>query len=56
MTTRFPRHLGPHIIESFGRNYVPVLERGSILLVLWLILFWMYRRIIVVRIGIGRVI
>jgi len=43
-------HLGRHVFESFGPAFVPMLERGTILLVLWLILFWMYRRRLFLRI------
>jgi predicted acyltransferase len=43
-------HLGQHIFESFGTLYTPILERVSTLLVFWLILFWMYRRKIFLRI------
>lgn len=46
----FRRHFGPGIFESFGPTYVQMLERGTVLLVLWLILLWMYRRKIVIRI------
>jgi predicted acyltransferase len=38
------RHLGPHIFESLGPDYTIMLERGTVLLVLWLIVLWMYRR------------
>jgi len=44
------RHLGPHIFESFGATYAPTLERLGVLLVFWLILLWMYRRKIFLRI------
>ena len=44
------RHLGPGIYESFGTLYTPALERGSVLVVLWLILYWMYRRNLVIRV------
>jgi len=44
------RHLGTHLFESFGIIYAPILERASVLLVFWLILLWMYRRKIVLRI------
>lgn len=46
----FKRHLGPGIFEIFGPAWVPALERGTVLLVLWLILYWMYRRKLVIRI------
>jgi len=44
------RHLGQHIFESLGAAYVPMLERAAVLLVLWLILLWMYRRKVFLRI------
>jgi heparan-alpha-glucosaminide N-acetyltransferase len=44
------RHLGQHIFESFGAIYVPILERAAVLLVLWLIVLWMYRRKVFFRI------
>ena len=43
-------HLGPHIFESFGTLYTPMLERASVLLVFWLILLWLYRKKIFIRI------
>jgi heparan-alpha-glucosaminide N-acetyltransferase len=44
------RHIGRHIFELFGPAYVPVLERATVLLVLWLVILWMYRRKIFLRI------
>jgi heparan-alpha-glucosaminide N-acetyltransferase len=44
------RHLGRHVFESLGPDYVAMLERGTILIVLWLILLWMYRRAVFLRI------
>jgi heparan-alpha-glucosaminide N-acetyltransferase len=43
-------HFGQEIFESFGRICVPALERGSVLITLWLIVWWMYRRKIFLRI------
>ena len=43
-------HFGQHIFDSFGTSCAPMLERGAVLLVFWLILFWMYRRKIFLRI------
>lgn len=48
--TNIKRHLGQHIFESFGATYAPTLERLGVLLVFWLILLWMYRRKIFLRI------
>ncbi|MBN1506614.1 MAG: DUF5009 domain-containing protein [Sedimentisphaerales bacterium] len=44
------RHLGQQIFESLGTVYAPILERAAVLLVLWLVLLWMYRRKIFLRI------
>ncbi len=44
------RHSGQQIFESLGTAYAPMLERLGVLLVLWLILLWMYRRKIFLRI------
>jgi predicted acyltransferase len=46
----FRRHLGRHVFESLGEVYAPILERLAVLLVLWLVLLWMYRRRIFLRI------
>lgn len=43
-------HLGQHVFESLGTLYTPMLERGFTLLVFWLVLLWMYRRKIFLRI------
>ena len=43
-------HLGQEIFESFGPIWVPMLERGSVLLILWGITWWMYRRRLFIRI------
>jgi len=44
------RHLGQHVFESFGQLYTPMLERLAVLVVLWLVLLWMYRRKVFLRI------
>ncbi len=44
------RHLGQDIFAVFGAEYVPVLERAGVLLILWLVVWWMYRRKIFLRI------
>jgi predicted acyltransferase len=43
-------HLGQHVFEIFGEAYAPMVERISVLVVFWLILLWMYRRRIFLRI------
>jgi predicted acyltransferase len=42
-------HFGQGIFESFGAIYAPMFERVATLLVFWLILLWMYRRKIFLR-------
>jgi heparan-alpha-glucosaminide N-acetyltransferase len=44
------RHISQNVFEIFGEAYSPVLERAIVLLVLWLIVLWMYRRKIFLRI------
>lgn len=44
------RHLGQDVFERLGAENAPILERAVVLLVLWLILLWMYRRKIFLRI------
>jgi predicted acyltransferase len=44
------RHISRNIFEVFGESYSPVLQRAIVLLVLWLIILWMYRRKIFLRI------
>jgi predicted acyltransferase len=46
----FKTHLGQRIFESLGAPSAPMLERTAVLLVFWLILLWMYRRTIFLRI------
>jgi predicted acyltransferase len=43
-------HLGQELFNSLGGAYEPLLEGTAVLLVLWLILFWMYRRRVFLRI------
>ena len=43
-------HLGPNTFKVFGAAYQTLLMGTGILLSLWLILFWMYRRKIFLRI------
>ena len=44
------RHLGTAPFLVFGAPFEPVLKGFGVLLVFWLILFWMYRRRIFLRI------
>lgn len=43
------RHLGAGFFEILGPTWVQGMERGTLLVVMWLILLWMYRRKIVIR-------
>lgn len=42
-------HFGQEVFASFGTLWMPALERGSVLLVMWLVVWWMYRRKIFLR-------
>ena len=44
-----PRHLGPHVFQWAGENYQPLLLGAGVLLVEWLLLLWMWRRRIFLR-------
>ena len=44
------RHLGTAPFAILGPPFEPVLRGAAVLLVFWLILFWMYRRKIFLRI------
>jgi predicted acyltransferase len=50
ITSSLKTHLGPHVFQLFGRAYEPFVQGVAVLLVLWLILFWMDRRKIYLRI------
>ena len=43
-------HLGDRLFRVLGQQYEPLLHGAAVLLVLWLILFWMYRRKIFLRV------
>jgi heparan-alpha-glucosaminide N-acetyltransferase len=43
-------HLGQRVFEPFGPLYAPILEGAAVLAILWLMLLWMYRRKIFLRI------
>lgn len=43
-------NLGPYVFKMFGDAYEPLLHGTAVLIVSWLILFWMYRRKIFLRI------
>jgi predicted acyltransferase len=44
------RHFGQHVFETLGAVYAPILEHLAVLAVFWLVLLWMYRRKIFLRI------
>jgi predicted acyltransferase len=44
------RHVSRDIFVIFGEVYSPIMERAVVLLVLWLVVLWMYRRKIFLRI------
>jgi predicted acyltransferase len=44
------RHFGRSPFEAFGEPYTPLILGAATLAVLWLVLFWLYRRKIFVRI------
>src|SRR5262245_14696118 len=46
----FRIHLGEHIFEAFGKEYVHVVGGVAVLIVQWLILYWLYRQKIHIRI------
>ncbi len=46
----FRTHLGRDVFLIWGPGYRPLLEGAAVLLALWLILYWMYRRRIFLRI------
>ena len=47
---RLKLHFGRDIFNLLGPTYAPMIEMTAILLILWLISFWMYRRKIFLRI------
>lgn len=44
------KHLGPGVFHVAGDAYEPLIKGAALLATLWLILFWMYRRRVFVRI------
>ena len=46
----FRTHLGPDAFKGLGEEYETLLAGAAVMLVFWLILFWMYRRKIFLRI------
>ncbi|MCY2967934.1 MAG: DUF5009 domain-containing protein [Planctomycetota bacterium] len=50
LTKNLQTHFGPNWTKLLGEEYATLLHGGVILTLLWLILFWMYRRKVFVRI------
>ena len=50
ITDNLKTHLGRDVFNLLGAAYAPFLQGVAVLLVLWLILFWMYRRRLFLRI------
>jgi heparan-alpha-glucosaminide N-acetyltransferase len=50
IASSFRIHLGPNAFQFLGAGLQPLLEGAAILAVYWLILFWMYRRKLFLRI------
>jgi heparan-alpha-glucosaminide N-acetyltransferase len=50
ITKNLKTHLGRDAFKVLGAPYEPLLQGAAVLLVLWLILFWMYRRRLFLRI------
>jgi heparan-alpha-glucosaminide N-acetyltransferase len=50
IVSSFRTHLGASMFSVFGAGFQPLLQGLAILLVYWLILFWMYRRRIFLRV------
>jgi heparan-alpha-glucosaminide N-acetyltransferase len=46
----FRIHLGPHFFQFLGTGLEPLLRGTAVLLVYWLILYWMYRRKLFLRV------
>ena len=43
-------HTWPDIFEYFGKAYEPLFAGGTVLVIFWLILWWLYRQKIFIRI------
>jgi len=43
-------HLGPQVFQVFGTGFEPLMRGTAVLLTYWLILFWMYRRRLFLRV------
>jgi predicted acyltransferase len=50
ITTSFRIHLGPNFFEFLGTGLQPLMEGATVLLCYWLVLFWMYRRTLFLKV------
>ncbi len=50
VVSSFKTHLGQGIFEMLGKEYAPVVQGAAVLLVFWLILYWMFRNKVFIRI------
>jgi len=50
LISSFDIHLGPHVFAFAGRGLEPLMQGCGMLLVYWLILYWMYRKKLFLRI------
>jgi predicted acyltransferase len=50
IVSSFKTHLGQEIFQVFGPKYEPLVQGAVVLSVFWLILYWMYRRKLFLRI------
>ena len=50
MIDSFRIHLGPHAFGFLGSGVEPLMRGAAVLLVYWLVLYWMYRRKLFLRI------
>jgi heparan-alpha-glucosaminide N-acetyltransferase len=46
----FKTHLGQDCFKLFGETYQPMVQGAAVILALWLVLFWMYRHKVFVKI------
>lgn len=50
ITDSFKTHLGQKVFQTFGTGYEPLAAGATVLVVEWLILYWMYRKRVFVKI------
>ncbi len=43
-------HFGSDYVQVFGSAYAPIVEATSVVLVLWLLCFWLYRQKVFLRV------